>query len=157
MTLRPHSASYRPTPTSAARPRPRALLAAVAVALFTASCLNPGGFTSGGKRAVMIASTPSGAQVLVDGEDSGFVTPCSLRVGGGEREVEIRLSGYRPAQRVLVKGGRWFYIPWKDGDIGADTWRFPLWLDVPGLLFPVQYERGPTPARLHVTLKPSVD
>ncbi|HEX2657699.1 MAG TPA: PEGA domain-containing protein, partial [Polyangia bacterium] len=45
-----------------------------------------------------ITSTPAGAQVLIDGDPSGLVTPAHLTGLGAGRKVEIRVDkpGYRP-------------------------------------------------------------
>lgn len=43
---------------------------------------------------VRIDSSPSGADVLIDGERVGR-TPADLEVGGGKHEIKLELSGYR--------------------------------------------------------------
>jgi tetratricopeptide (TPR) repeat protein len=46
---------------------------------------------------VAISSTPAGAEILVDGQATGQVTPVDLTLSPGEHTVELRLEGYQPA------------------------------------------------------------
>lgn len=49
---------------------------------------------------VEVVSSPAGAEVLVDGESLG-VTPLSTEVIEGEREITVKLSGYKAWQDTL--------------------------------------------------------
>ncbi len=51
---------------------------------------------------VYINSNPEGASVLVDGQDTGLITPATVEVLAGEREIAVRRDGYRTARMRLV-------------------------------------------------------
>jgi len=52
---------------------------------------------------VTIRSTPAGAEIHVDGKTTGIVTPNTVEIIAGEREVSVVLNGYRTArQRIVV-------------------------------------------------------
>ena len=139
--------------------KPMALLRrlVLACAPLALACV-PIGFSPAGRKGVVFASTPQGAQLLIDGRDSGFVTPCALRMEDtGPHRVDFLLPGYQVATRILAKNSSYWFVPWKDGDLGVETWRFPLWLDVPSLLAPIEYRAGLQPARMHVQLRPLAD
>lgn len=51
---------------------------------------------------LVVQSSPTGATVFVDGRNEG-TTPLSLnRVGRGERDITLQLSGYEPARRSVM-------------------------------------------------------
>lgn len=50
---------------------------------------------------VAISSTPPGASIVVDGEDSGQTTPAEVTMSAGEHTVELRLTGYAPATQTF--------------------------------------------------------
>ena len=52
-----------------------------------------------------VTSTPSGAQVFLDGENTGKVTPCTLsEVASGEHDVRVMMLNYSPqSSTVTVK------------------------------------------------------
>ncbi len=51
---------------------------------------------------VAISSTPAGAQIHIDGEPTGIVTPDSVEIIAGEREISVHLKGYRTARQRIV-------------------------------------------------------
>jgi len=51
---------------------------------------------------VAISSTPPGAEILIDGEPAGNVTPATVEIIAGEREVSVSLQGYRTARQRIV-------------------------------------------------------
>ncbi|MEZ5596576.1 MAG: PEGA domain-containing protein [Pseudomonadales bacterium] len=55
---------------------------------------------------VTVSSDPSGARVLIDGNDSGIVTPGVVPVPSGEREIAVTLDGYRTARQRIVVAAR---------------------------------------------------
>lgn len=126
----------------------RTALTCLAALAALASC------RSVGPPGVKLASSPPGARVVVDGSDTGFVTPCSVDLSKGRvRKVEFLLPGYETVTRILVSDSQSYYVPWKDGDVGIRTWRFPLWLDIPALITPVERNSGKFPTSLHVHLR----
>ncbi len=122
-------------------------VATFAAALLTAGCVEllpaPG---------VMFASTPSGARVIVDGEDSGFVTPCHIDLARATHDVDLVLEGYKPASVHIDEGGDTWLILWDEAWVNAQTWHFPLWLNVRDGVFPIKVERMLEPARIYVRM-----
>lgn len=51
---------------------------------------------------VAVSSTPAGAEIHVDGEPTGIVTPNIVEIIAGEREVSVVLKGYRTARQRIV-------------------------------------------------------
>jgi len=51
---------------------------------------------------VNISSTPAGAQILVDGRDTGQVTPADVSIPNGEHTVELRLAGHAGATQTFT-------------------------------------------------------
>ncbi len=50
---------------------------------------------------VAISSTPPGAQILVDGRDTGRVTPQEVSMSAGAHTVEVRLAGHAPSAQTF--------------------------------------------------------
>jgi hypothetical protein len=57
---------------------------------------------------LVIASTPPGATITVDGEDRGEVTPAEIEVSPGEHVIGATLAGHEPATETVTAtvGGR---------------------------------------------------
>ena len=51
---------------------------------------------------VMVASTPPGASIVVDGTDTGQVTPADVQMSAGEHTVALRLQGYDEATQTFA-------------------------------------------------------
>lgn len=149
-------------PRAPAREAGRSALACACALLFAALAL---GCTSATKTpiefayntsspGVSLSSQPPGARVLIDGEDSGFFTPCVLALDRDEKQrVRFELPGYEPALRVLEPNTRRTYIPWSDGDLGSARWRFPLFLPLGAVLVPLKVDDSHSPWRVHVKLR----
>lgn len=60
-----------------------------------------------------ISSEPKGAQITVDGNDTGRITPAELQVSSGEHRIFLSLEKYRPASvNAKVQDGQVFnYAP----------------------------------------------
>jgi hypothetical protein len=124
-----------------------ASLGALAGALLATACVNvtpPG---------ILVASTPPGAQILIDGEDSGFITPANLQVDDDDHWVELRLEGYAATALFLEEGSRLTVIPWSEGVTTPESWPFPLFLPARDLLLPFRIDESPLPSRVHVDLR----
>ena len=103
---------------------------------------------------VSLSTTPPGANVIVDGLDSGFATPCMLAFDEDEtHRVEFELQGYRTAGLYLSPNRRWFLIPYDDAGRPPRTWHFPLWLPLGEFLLPVRTNSGLAPSRVHLRLR----
>ena len=51
---------------------------------------------------VTVSSHPAAARILIDGEDSGLVTPATVQPLAGEREISVVKEGFRTARVRLV-------------------------------------------------------
>ena len=61
---------------------------------------------------VTISSTPPGATILIDNEDSGMVTPAVVEALAGEREIAIMREGYKThRQRIFAQAGQVVALP----------------------------------------------
>ena len=112
------------------------------------------------KPGVVIASDPPGARVLVDGRDSGFVTPCNLDLEQEDDErikLDLVLPGYRVARIDMLPDERSYSMRYIDMYADYSTWCFPLWLNFDDFLFPFKKESWSSPARIHVPMRLSID
>ncbi|MDD9933593.1 MAG: PEGA domain-containing protein, partial [Myxococcales bacterium] len=48
-----------------------------------------------------VASTPAGAKVIINGQDTGQVTPAELALTRGDHTLELRLEGHEPLSEEL--------------------------------------------------------
>ena len=97
---------------------------------------------------VMFASNPSGARVVVDGVDSGFVTPCHLDIPRAAHDIDLVLEGHAPASVHIDATGDTWLILWDEAYVNENTWRSPLWLNARDGLFPASFtklDKGGTP------------
>jgi PEGA domain-containing protein len=102
---------------------------------------------------ISISSAPPGARVLIDGKDTGFVTPCDLGVPREKLEIQLVLDGYQPAVRRVVPDEKHYLVTWEEAAVNPNTWNFPLWLNYEDGLVPYRYERGYSPMRIFVRMK----
>ncbi|MFT7677099.1 MAG: hypothetical protein ACI8QC_001076 [Planctomycetota bacterium] len=108
-------------------------------------------------RPVLLASSPPGARIVLDGRDSGFVTPASLDLSNQPDSclVELVLPGYRPARRMLSSETETQFVFYDDWTVHYNTWRFPLWLNWEDLVTQVIRINGHQAARIFVHLRRS--
>jgi hypothetical protein len=107
-----------------------------------------------GSPGLQISSSPPGAEVWIDGQDSGFATPCVLALERGDAyRVELVLEGYETALRGVDPDARVLLVPWRDADLQSTHWRFPLWLALDDFLVPVRLDRSLSPSRVHVQMR----
>ena len=128
----------------------RALLAALALAASTA-CVNvtpPG---------IQVSSAPPGARILIDGRDSGFITPANLSLSDEDHWLELRLNGYATTALLLREGTQLEVVPWSEGVVQPITWPFPLFLPARDLLLPFRVDDSPLPSRIHVDMRLAAD
>jgi hypothetical protein len=102
---------------------------------------------------VSISSEPPGATVVLDGVDTGFVTPCDIAISREKHEIKIELEGYETAVRHLEGATRRDIIYYDEANAGMKTWRFPLWLNYEDGIFPWKRELSYSPARIFVRLR----
>ncbi len=109
-------------------------------------------------KGVSLATYPAGANVVVDGEDSGFSTPCVLNLdSGNSRRIDFELPGYTTATRMLVDRGRRELVYWRDATVNYNTWNFPLWLNLEDFFVPSKNRGGKMPGRVFVRLRRQAD
>jgi formylglycine-generating enzyme required for sulfatase activity len=61
---------------------------------------------------VTVATSPSGAAILVDDEPTGAVTPATIELLAGEHEIRLAIPGYKPhRQRILVAAEEQVTLP----------------------------------------------
>ena len=102
---------------------------------------------------VHIATDPPGATVVVDGKDTGFITPCTLDLSDRSfRQIDMLLPGYRRASRLVIDRDRQEYVLWRDATAQYRTWRLPIWLGWSDFFWPIKDLGGPSPNRIFVRL-----
>jgi hypothetical protein len=149
-----HHATRRPARPLLALRRASPLLALCLAILPACTFIGPGAGDAG----IAFASTPPGARILIDGKDSGFVTPCRLALDPGDAyKVELRLQGYVPAKIRLTSDSRADAILWSDMYIREGVWNFPLWLNLKDTFQPFSYEKTLAPARVYARLERAAD
>jgi hypothetical protein len=130
--------------------RLRPFLMACLAALAASGCKNvsPAG--------TFFASQPPGAHVVIDGKDSGWVTPCMIALDeDDDYSVRIELDGYRTRELALEASTRVAFVPWRYGQLGTKPYpRFPLFLDMGSLVLPYRENDAHSPSRIFVRLEP---
>lgn len=122
---------------------PRLLPALLALALW--SCSSSG---------TMLASDPPGAQIYLDGKDTGFLTPRKLELPfEASQRIDFVLPGYATSTRWIGDGSTVYVLLWREMTIGPQTWRFPLWLGFQDLFVPIKTERIHEPNRIFVRMR----
>jgi hypothetical protein len=106
---------------------------------------------------VVIETEPPGARVLVDGRDSGYVTPCNLGLPRERTRLDLVLPGYRVARIDLRPDSQSYSMRTIDMYSDYKTWYFPLWLNFEDFVFPFKKEQWSSPARIHVPMRLSID
>lgn len=110
------------------------------------------------QRPVHFASDPPGAAVLVDGVDSGFVTPCRLELEDrSSRRIDIELDGFQTATRYLTHQDRGELVYWREASVHYNTWNLPIWLGARDFFLPYKSLDGEAPRRLYVRLRREAD
>ena len=62
---------------------------------------------------LVVDSTPGGANIQVDGKDTGKITPAEIVVEKGEHTITLRKPGFKDvsATQTLIEGQRWTFTP----------------------------------------------
>lgn len=102
---------------------------------------------------VIVASDPPGARIVVDGKDTGYVTPFHLGLDRDPHTLTVELDGYAPSVHRINTVSARTLIFYDEAYIWSNTWRFPLWLNVQDGLAPIKIERGYRPSRIFVRLR----
>lgn len=145
------------------RPSPKLRLLALALLAPLASCLawsspRPDLLWDRKPAGVNFATTPPGAAVVIDGVDSGFATPCMIKLDEGDSyRVEFELPGYQTAGLYLAPDRRWFLVPYIDTNRPPRVWNFPLWLPFGEFWLPLRTSTALAPSRIHLRLRLGAD
>ena len=103
-------------------------------------------------------SSPPGAQVIVDGYDSGFATPCMIDLDVAvPHEVSLAMPGYQRTTMVLHPAGRLEVVSWMKGNSGSSGFSSALFLPAWDLLLPLELNDALSPGRIFVRLHPGVE
>lgn len=102
--------------------------------------------------ALKVSSDPPGARVLIDGADTGFVTPTMIEVDNRAR-LDLELPGYETATRQIRSDSQLWVAHWDEMSLSPGNWRFPLWLNIVDAVPPVKLHSGPSPSRVFVRMK----
>lgn len=103
---------------------------------------------------VSLSTSPPGANVIIDGFDSGFATPCIIAFDESESyRVEFELHGYRTAGLYLTPNRTWELVPYIDSGRAPRVWNFPMWLPLGEFLIPVRTNTALAPSRVHLRLR----
>ncbi|MEC7583107.1 MAG: PEGA domain-containing protein [Planctomycetota bacterium] len=123
--------------------------------LLVLALLSSGCFTIQKAQGVLITSEPAGAQIFIDGADTGNTTPSMMDLGalfGGNHILELRREGFRPARRVLYQYTEGYTSRWVDGSGGPEIPPLPLWWTFEQFFFPFGINNGIVPEELYVKL-----
>jgi hypothetical protein len=100
-----------------------------------------------------LSTHPPGALVLINGEETGFATPCILAVEEELIRVEIVLEGYDPETRIVTRDPKLETRYWSEMNAGSRTWRFPLFLPIHDLFAsPVREVMILAPGRIFIRM-----
>jgi hypothetical protein len=106
-----------------------------------------------GDAQVSFFSEPPGARVIVDHQDTGFVTPCRLSLQArDDHRVELELAGYSTARLDLDPNMDTDVIFWRDMALNLGQWYFPLWLNFQDSIHPFKIHANLHPGRVFVRL-----
>jgi len=128
-------------------PLPAILLGAL-LALVSCRNVSPAG--------VHVSSEPPGATVLVNGVDTGWVTPCDLALDvEQEHELEVAMEGFAPRRIRLLPDERRSFVSWNQGVNGLRTRQHvPILMPTNDLLLPFLEVEALAPGRIFVRLRP---
>lgn len=122
------------------------VLAALALALSSCALLRD-------QTGISLSTDPPGATVLVDGKNSGFVTPCMIGLDANEDiRIDLKLDGYRTETRWLTPDRQVYALLWHEMYIEPEDWHFPLFLNMRDFVVPVKSDARLAPGRVYVRL-----
>ena len=78
---------------------------------------------------VFFASEPPGARIMVDGLDSGYVTPRMIAFNKEEQyRISVEMQGFHAHELVLLPSHRGYWVAWDEGAVTMHGLLFPLFL-----------------------------
>jgi len=107
---------------------------------------------------VFFSSEPPGARILVDGKDSGYVTPRMVAFDANESyHVTFDLPGFLDEEVVLLPHKIGYWIAWEEGVVNMYGLRFPLYLSMGDMLIPRRVNTIQAPSRVFVRMQTRED
>ena len=107
---------------------------------------------------INFATDPPGARILIDGKDSGFVTPAVIALDPlDDLRLDLVYPGYKTATRHLTPDHKLYTILWREMYIRSQIRNFFLWLNTADIFVPVKYYKTLSPGRVYVRLERAAD
>ncbi len=104
---------------------------------------------------VLITSEPPGAQIWIDGENTGETTPKALDIAesfGSDHLLELKKKGYRTEQRALHQYTRGYTLRFIDGAGTPSLPPLPLFWTLGDVFFPFGVKGAIVPGEVYVSL-----
>lgn len=104
---------------------------------------------------VVVSSTPPGAEILLDGANTGRTTPSKLDLGGftgSDHAITLRKPGFHEVTRRVYHYRTTSMARWIDGATEPTIWPLPLWWTMGDMLLPFTAEWRYVPHELHAQL-----
>jgi hypothetical protein len=108
-----------------------------------------------GDSRVLVTSTPPGAYILVDGNDSGLTTPSMVDLGGilgSDHRITVRKRGFQDESRDVFHYTTAYTSKWIDGAMEPSLISLPLWWTLGDVIMPFGVRWRYVPHELHVRL-----
>lgn len=131
-------------------PRPTRSRLPLLLALLAPACT----YVSGDER-VLVTSTPAGAHILVDGQDTGQTTPSMVALGGiagSDHQITLRKRGFGDEVRDVYHYTTAYTATWNKGAVDVGIWNLPLWWPLGDWVLPAGVRYVYVPHELHVQL-----
>lgn len=106
---------------------------------------------------VFVYSDPAGAEVWLNGENTGRTTPAELELDGlmgDDHVIEVRKRGFETERRVVRHYDDLRTSQWDEAHGDLVTPAFPLWWTAGDLFFPFEIQAFYVPHDLYVRLFP---
>ena len=110
-------------------------------------------YASGDSR-VLVTSKPPGAEILVDGSETGMTTPAMLNLeeyGDATHTIVLRKTGYGIESRRVQHYTTYSSVRWIDG-ADFSVWYFFTWWNLSDIFFPLHVKWQYIPHELYVKL-----
>jgi len=99
---------------------------------------------------------PAGAEVIIDGKQSGYVTPCLIALNrGSDHSVRFELPGYEMREAALDSHETKTWTVMRDGAIAPNGLSFPIGLTALELFLPRVSDDSLQPGRIFMRLSPT--
>ncbi|MCB9890265.1 MAG: PEGA domain-containing protein [Planctomycetes bacterium] len=126
------------------------------LALLLSACLAlPSCLWIEGDARVFVTSDPAGADILIDGRDTGLTTPAKVDLDGffgDDHTIQVQKIGFEPEERIVTHYRAWNTSKWNDGAADWSTFAFPLFWTFGDFIFPFEVKYAYVPHQLHVKL-----